>query len=207
MFPRVRVREFEKYVRLVCFVCFAALSKAEMVSAETVSSDGGASRAPATTQLLDMSSPALFPAAEGFPSNIEAPPFIAGLMRRMWVASPTFRRQCLRIARARAGRVNIEVLKPTPSAEARALSTIEQNKGSWFANVRLFFDRDLVELIAHEFEHIIEQIDGVDLPRYSKQGLAGVSPGSGEHYETARAVAMGRRVAAEYATSRSREAS
>jgi hypothetical protein len=125
----------------------------------------------------------------------------------MWVASPTFRHQCLRIARARAGRVNIEVRKPSPGASARALSTIEQRKGSWLANVSLFLDRDLVELIAHEFEHIIEQIDGVDLLRYSKQGLTGVMPGSSEHYETSRAIAVGRRVAAEYATSREREAS
>jgi hypothetical protein len=101
----------------------------------------------------------------------------------------------------------IEVRKPTPAASARALSTIEQRRGSWLANVSLFLDRDLVELIAHEFEHIIEQIDGVDLPRYSKQGLTGVTPGSGEHFETARAIAVGRRVSAEYAASRDREAS
>jgi hypothetical protein len=202
VFARVRVREFDVYIRLICFICFVSLSCTEMLSAENA-----AAHAPATTQLLDLSSPALFPAAEGFPSNIEAPPFITGLMRRMWVASPTFRRQCLRIARARTGRVSIEVRKPSPSASARALSTIEQRRGTWLANVSLFLDRDLVELIAHEFEHIIEQIDGVDLPRYSKQGLTGVTPGSGEHFETARAIAVGRRVAAEYATSRDREAS
>jgi hypothetical protein len=199
VFARVRVREF---VRLVYFICFVTLSCTGVMSAENATS-----HAPATTQLLDLSSPALFPAAEGFPSNIAAPPFLDGLMRRMWVASPTFRRQCLRIARARAGRVTMEVRKSTPGASARALSTIEHRKGSWLANVSLFLDRDLVELIAHEFEHIIEQIDGVDLPRYSKQGLTGVMPGSGEHYETSRAIAVGRRVAAEYAISREREAS
>jgi hypothetical protein len=202
VFARVRVREFDFHLRLICFICFVSLSCTEMLSAENA-----AAHAPATTQLLDLSSPALFPAAEGVPSNIEAPPFITGRMRRMWVASPTFRRQCLRIARARTGRVSIEVRKPSPSASARALSTIEQRRGTWLANVSLFLDRDLVELIAHEFEHIVEQIDGVDLPRCSRQGLSGVMPGSGEHYETARAIAVGRRVAAEYANSRDREAS
>jgi hypothetical protein len=200
---QVRVRgEWKHWVRLVYFVCVVMTSSAWMVSAKET-----ASTSPATTQLLDLSSPALFPTAEGFPSNIDAPPFIVGLMRRMWVASPTFRRQCLRIARARGGRVAIEVRKPTLAPAARALSTIEHRRGAWLAKVSLFLDRDLVELIAHEFEHILEQIDGVDLLRYSKQGLAGVTPGSSEHYETARAIAVGRRVAAEYATSRDREAS
>jgi hypothetical protein len=192
-----------RLVCLVLFVCAPFVAAAETPTPRSPRASGAAS----TTEVLDLSSPALFPAAAAFPTNIEAPPFIASLMRQMWVASPTFRRQCARIARAANGRIAIALRKPH-SSEMRAASVIERRKaGVWVASVDVFIDRDLVEMIAHELEHVIEQIDGVDLPRLAQQGLAGVMTGSGEHYETARAVATGKRVAAEYATSRTRSAS
>lgn len=140
------------------------------------------------------------------PGNIDAPPTIVALMRDMWMASPTFRRQCARIAGATGTRVDIVIRKPR-SAEVRATSEIEHHRaGKWLATVEVFVDGDLVELIAHELEHVIEQLDGVDLVRLSQQGLAGVETGSGERYETARAIATGKRVAREY-KNRGREAS
>jgi hypothetical protein len=54
----------------------------------------------------------------------------------------------------------------------------------------------LVELIAHELEHVIEQLDGVDLASQITRGDTARSPRRG-HYETLRAVTMGRRVAEE----------
>jgi hypothetical protein len=58
----------------------------------------------------------------------------------------------------------------------------------------------LVELIAHEFEHILEQLDGVDLAAWA--GRSGVRRVGGSDregpFETERARQVGRLVAGEY---------
>jgi hypothetical protein len=158
-------------------------------------------------QIVDLSSPALFPAAMStMPANIQAPSSLVGLMRDMWIASPTFRRQCARIAGATGTRVAVVIRRPR-SPEVRATSMIEHRRANkWDAVVEVNIDGDLVEMIAHEFEHVIEQLDGVDLVRLAQQGVDGVMSGSSDRYETARAVATGKRVAREY-RNRERETS
>ncbi len=115
----------------------------------------------------------------------------------MCQTSRTFRRQVVRIAQAREGRVVIEI-RTRRSAGIQAASIIERNGAAWRASVGVHIDAKLVEMIAHELEHVIEQIDAIDLARLSRQGLAGVVP-AGDHYETARAIAAGKRVAREFA--------
>ena len=56
-----------------------------------------------------------------------------------------------------------------------------------------------VESMAHELEHVLEHLDGTDLPRLARQRVNGVVR-SGAQYETARAQWVGRRVAAEVVT-------
>jgi hypothetical protein len=53
-----------------------------------------------------------------------------------------------------------------------------------------------VEYLAHELEHVLEQIDGVDLVRLKRQGVDGVEHVGGQD-ETARARSVGRAVARE----------
>lgn len=53
-----------------------------------------------------------------------------------------------------------------------------------------------VEHIAHELEHVLEQVDGTDLRRLARHGLDGIVD-MGERYETARARAVGQAVASE----------
>lgn len=138
----------------------------------------------------------VFPVVDAsLPGNIEAPDAILTTMRRMWMASPSFRRQCARIGRARDGRIVVEI-RTKMSHEFQAVSQIERKGVAWRARVEVYIDSKLVEMIAHEFEHIIEQMDSVDLVRLSKQGLQGVMPGS-THFETARAIAAGKRIARE----------
>jgi hypothetical protein len=149
-----------------------------------------------TPAQVDLSSAALFPSVvASIPENIEAPPAILKIMREMWAVSPAFRYQCARIAQARHGRVVVEIRKP--SAEFQAVSNIERSGLAWQARVQVFIDANLVEMIAHEFEHVIEQIDAIDLARLAKQGLDGVIPGH-THFETVRAVAAGKRIAKEF---------
>ncbi len=50
-------------------------------------------------------------------------------------------------------------------------------------------------LIAHEFEHILEQLDGVDLPSMAARPATGVhAVASSGRFETDRAIAAGRQV-------------
>jgi hypothetical protein len=138
------------------------------------------------------------------PANLTAPSAIGPLLREMLILSPTFRRQCARIAQAKNLRVEITLRRPR-SFEVRAASTIlHDTSGTWIATVEVFVDNSLTELVAHELEHVIEQIDGVDLRRLAQQGLAGVCRSGEELYETARAIAAGKRVASEVAAGRGR---
>ena len=60
--------------------------------------------------------------------------------------------------------------------------------------------RLVAELIAHEFEHILEQLDGVDLNRWvGHSGVRRVGGNrEGSPIETERACQVGRLVAGEY---------
>jgi hypothetical protein len=64
------------------------------------------------------------------------------------------------------------------------------------AHVRVRPGDRAVEHIAHEIEHVIERIEGVNLLMESTRGGSGVSMGAGA-FETRRAVEAGRRVASE----------
>ena len=179
---------------------FAVLAVIGMMAGAEVREPAEKVSAPlATTRTLDLSSPALFPALNtSLPENVEGPGTVLGLMREMWNRSPTFRRQCARLARATNGHISIEV-RNQGSFVFRAATSIESRAGGrWNATIAVYLFTDLVELIAHEFEHIIEQLDGIDLVRLEQQGIDGVNVGR-QHFETVRAAATGRRVAQEYA--------
>jgi hypothetical protein len=53
-----------------------------------------------------------------------------------------------------------------------------------------------VEYLAHELEHVLEQIEGLDLVRLKRQRVDGAEHVGGQH-ETARARSVGRTVARE----------
>jgi hypothetical protein len=55
----------------------------------------------------------------------------------------------------------------------------------------------LAELVAHEFEHVIEQIEGVNLRKLARAKGSGVHEIEREVFESDRAQAAGRVVAAE----------
>ena len=120
------------------------------------------------------------------------------MMRRL---SPTFRRQCLRIAGAPHLKVMIGVDASKASGEARAYTTITRDQnGDLLAEVRIREIEHAPELIAHEIEHIIEQLDGVDLGVLAAMDSSGVRKcdcRSTATYETIRAVTMGVQVARE----------
>ena len=103
------------------------------------------------------------------PANIEAGmlgPEILEILSR----SETFRRQCQRIAAVRVLRVRLGI-STQPAAEYRAVTVLARyDAGSLRADVTLVFAENYVELLAHEFEHVLEQLDGVNLRADAARG-------------------------------------
>jgi hypothetical protein len=136
------------------------------------------------------------------PAGLHVPGPLQPLLQQMWRTSPTFRRQCARLAEtAVALRVHIGLL-PRGTGPVRALSRIEVRDGAVHADVYLesaLYRAD--ELLAHEIEHVLEQIDGVNLRALASTGVQGIEPHQ-EVYETARAFAIGRLVRREVSRGR-----
>jgi hypothetical protein len=137
------------------------------------------------------------------PENLHVTALYRDTVATMLMRSPTFRRQCLRIAATPSLRVVIEADPPVPSPRALAYTHISRHGyGRMLATVRVSMSSRVPELIAHELEHVLEQLDGVDLDEKSRLPESGVRMcdcGGDRAYETTRAVATGQRVAREIA--------
>jgi len=96
------------------------------------------------------------------PLNIDAGPLHVEAIHLLH-ASPTFRRQCARVAVSPVLRVTVR-LTGVLVETARAQTVISRyDAGAIRAEVTLRFGEDYQELLAHEFEHVLEQVDGVVL--------------------------------------------
>lgn len=143
---------------------------------------------------------ALWISTASIPPNLIVAPALRSVVDAMLRGSPTFRRQCLRIANAPYMAVMLDFLQPLPGDHARARTVVSTTPDRQrLATIGIGPLGDRVELIAHEIEHVIEQLDNVDL-----RALAAV-PASGVHechdgdeaFETIRAIRAGLAAAAE----------
>ena len=140
------------------------------------------------------------------PSNLALVPEYRDRVISMLGASPTFRRQCARIANARHLSVSVAFGgSPGTTGDPASTRIVFKPDGTIQADVRIAPLADLDELVAHEFEHILEQLDGVDLAAMARRADTGVRAiEGGERFETARAIAAGRQVAQEVRRARRR---
>jgi len=134
------------------------------------------------------------------PPNVLLAPEYQPVIEQMLGASETFRRQCSRIRRSSGLTVMVQAwLSPDDVDHAHATTLFTRGPiGQLDALVRVSRLADPIELIAHEFEHVLEQLDDVDLQVMAARHGSGVhivSGGGG--FETDRAIAAGRCVAAE----------
>ena len=114
--------------------------------------------------------------------------------------SPTFRRQCVRIAGEAGLTVLLNVNPPPGRSDRRATTRLTREaNGHLTAAVDIEPFQDTQELIAHEFEHIIEQLDGVNLAARAALPHTGVSAFGHRNptFETTRAQRMGLKVVSE----------
>ena len=132
------------------------------------------------------------------PDNIAAPPMILQMLETMIAHSASFQRQCVRIAAERTLTVHVRYVPGRLAGGVRAVTRISRLPGGRLvAHVVLHPFDNYVEMIAHEFEHIIEQIDAVDLAEKARRGHVGVHANEGSVFETRRAWLTGRAVAGE----------
>ncbi|HEY7501992.1 MAG TPA: hypothetical protein VH740_25960 [Vicinamibacterales bacterium] len=112
--------------------------------------------------------------------------------------SPTFREQCRVLSSATRWSVSVAIaIRPVGSYRRARGQFSGTPSGGITAAIEIYPGSDLPEMLGHEFEHLIEQMDGVDLTRDAKTGRAQrMDDGA---FETARAVAAGRRVSGEVA--------
>ena len=130
------------------------------------------------------------------PWTITLPDDLRALVTQLVDGSPTFHSQWHALVSSPRLRLRVKftVAKPGPD---RARSVVHRYEyGLIVAEVELPFGED-VELLAHEFEHVREQVEGVNLRRIAQDHTAGVRD-LGYGFETERAYDVGRRVAQEW---------
>jgi hypothetical protein len=137
------------------------------------------------------------------PINIKLSPRLAAIVADALRESPTLREQCERIGRIRRVRVYIDLDapdEPTAPLLSRAHTNIKRYQfGAITAAIHLWSTRDVVELLAHELEHVSEYAEGINYHAESARSPDTVWATGPDTFETARAVLVGKLVAAEIA--------
>lgn len=118
---------------------------------------------------------------------------LTGHVRRMLERSPEFRRQCEALAELKHVYVRVSLvlhgLPPGVHAQSQVTRT---NDGPLFARVQVSLTANWSEWIGHEFEHVLEQAEGMTLTDYrTGDGRWESVP---DAYETTRAIAAGRAI-------------
>lgn len=135
------------------------------------------------------------------PGNVDVAAAYRPLLTSMLERSPMFRRQCLRLASDLRLTVHLHPAGSSWTHGARAVTRIRRKPGAGGLEADIYLTKldDDVELIAHELEHIIEQLDQIDLPLQSALPDTGVHRTISEDtmFETTRARQVGLRVARE----------
>lgn len=131
------------------------------------------------------------------PSNIHVAAVLRSAVDRLIVRSETIRRQCASIAAATSVTVIVRPMT-TSDLRCRAKATIRRYAfGALRAVIEIPMPSDYAELLAHELEHVIEQIEGTDLAARAAMSRSGVEQIGNGVYETARARLAGLSAASE----------
>ena len=127
----------------------------------------------------------------GLPANLHVDLLFQPVVEGMRQRSPAFRRQIARIGSA--GTVQVRVLpedrpRPTEGVDARTAFTFDSG-ALVSAHVYLRMTPQVPRFIAHEMEHILEQLDGIDLQAQNGNGVVWKS--NDTTLETRRAIEAG----------------
>jgi hypothetical protein len=128
------------------------------------------------------------------PANLHVSPDLQGRFNVMLAASPTFRSQCQRLAEQTDLYVRLVIDMRLVDGPIRARSLIRHvRSGAVVAFVSIGASPDPAEWLAHEIEHVIEQLEGVRLHALAAMNQ-NVWRTSRDTFETDRAIRAGRAV-------------
>jgi hypothetical protein len=117
----------------------------------------------------DLTNPGNERAPTGPPAGLRVGDTLYPLLQRMWRRSPTFRRQCAQLDEAG---ITMSVHLGLPRGTGiNALTRIEVQAGV-VRHATVYLEPTLwraYEFLAHEIEHVLEQIDGVNLRVLAQQ--------------------------------------
>jgi hypothetical protein len=183
----------------IVFVALGAASvSAQRPASSSVQSPGSASvQAEVIARAESRPCPSREDAAVRIPDSIRVSDDLLPRMQMMLEKSATFRSQCRRIAEAPQLYVRVKLDTSLTGRTYRALTKIcRQRSGAIVAAIGITPFGDPAEWVAHEFEHLIEQLDGVDL-RDLERRRQGAWKSGNQMFETERAIRVGRRVSRE----------
>ncbi|MCM3879984.1 MAG: hypothetical protein ND807_07745 [Vicinamibacterales bacterium] len=126
------------------------------------------------------------------PANIQLSRELGRSLERIYQGSATFRAQCDRIAAAEMLSVQLR-FDPHIPRSCQAFTIFGKRGRELHADVHLPMSGSLMaQIVGHEFEHIVEQIDGLDLRLLARIRGTGVYQSSFDVFESVRAQNAGR---------------
>lgn len=131
------------------------------------------------------------------PGNMAVSSVYQAHVQQLLAQSPTLRQQCRVIASTPDVVVVIRAAVRMSPGRRAYTEFIRTGRGQLRAVVDLPVSRDFAELLAHELEHVVEQIEGIDLQQRAARGDRSVWATGPNSYETIRAMRVGRHVAHE----------
>lgn len=139
--------------------------------------------------------------APRLPKNVRVDRYLLPRITEMLRRSATFRQQCRRLAAAPWAHVGVKLNPQLFEAQSyRALSVIQRPQPRLIvAQVTLQALSDPAMWLAHELEHVLEQVDDVDVEELATRKRSAWRVGI-QMFETQRAIAAGEAVAAEVRT-------
>jgi hypothetical protein len=137
------------------------------------------------------------------PNNIQAPYDMRHILNTMLRRSATFRAQCRVLRNAANVRIRLTLLPPGYYS-FRAVSNVRRFAGGIIMiEMRFIAPSDYIEMIGHEFEHAVEQAEGLDMRELEASGSSQVyEVCGGGGFESRRAINAGLAVAREYYSKR-----
>ncbi len=136
------------------------------------------------------------PVSQPLPVNIRVDDVLQPLVSALLAKSETLRRQWEIITASRLIRVTVVSrmgMQDTGSTRART-EVSRYAYGAIRATIEIPSGTDVTELLPHELEHVIEQLEGLDLRALAQQRARGVVEVRKGVFETARARAAGLQV-------------
>jgi hypothetical protein len=132
-------------------------------------------------------------AIAALPPVIQVESLLRTVTARMLEKSPTFKRQCDLIGGSGSIVVKVRVVPAPRNSFTRATTTFRRyTSGITIADVEIPAASRIVELLAHEFEHIAEYVEGVDLKSMARARPDEAFRLRDGSFETNRAVQAGR---------------